>query len=244
MVPGSLAVPSYHCCHRLNGAASTAWQGHGNPCMHRRRPVHPFTRLFASGFFLQCQCNAKHFSTPTKQPIYCYAPQVTEDWVKPGAVVLDVGINVREPASKDHKHRLVGDVHFAQVSKVASAISPVPGGAHLLTSSVMFHSALQAALSCSTGCSAGPCSMAADLNTTARLAQPVLTCNTHMIRRCRPHDDRCFVAQHPRGGQAARGHLEAAVMSEIQESILCCVYVDCGAIQHCKSDCDFAAPCA
>lgn len=114
--------------------------------MHRRRPVHPFTRLFASGFFLQCQCNAKHFSTPTKQPIYCYAPQVTEDWVKPGAVVLDVGINVREPASKDHKHRLVGDVHFAQVSKVASAISPVPGGAHLLTSSVIVSF-------CSTGCS-------------------------------------------------------------------------------------------
>lgn len=101
MVPGSLAVPSYHCCHRLrlyNAAAST------------------------------------------KQPICCHAPQVTEDWVKPGAVVLDVGINVREPASKDHKHRLVGDVHLAQVSKVASAISPVPGGAHLPTSSVMFHS--------------------------------------------------------------------------------------------------------
>lgn len=52
--------------------------------------------------------------------------------MKPGAVVLDVGINVREPVGgngKAHKHKLVGDVNFAQVSQVASAISPVPGGA-------------------------------------------------------------------------------------------------------------------
>ena len=54
--------------------------------------------------------------------------QVTKDWVKPGAVVLDVGINVREPATQTHKHKLVGDVSFEEVAGVASAITPVPGG--------------------------------------------------------------------------------------------------------------------
>jgi methylenetetrahydrofolate dehydrogenase (NADP+) / methenyltetrahydrofolate cyclohydrolase len=53
---------------------------------------------------------------------------VTKDWVKPGAVVLDVGINVREPATQTHKHKLVGDVSFEDVAGVASAITPVPGG--------------------------------------------------------------------------------------------------------------------
>lgn len=53
---------------------------------------------------------------------------MTKDWVKPGAVVLDVGINVREPATQTHKHKLVGDVNFEEVAGVASAITPVPGG--------------------------------------------------------------------------------------------------------------------
>ena len=48
--------------------------------------------------------------------------------MKPGAVVLDVGINVREKATQHQKHKLVGDVNFEDVSAVASAITPVPGG--------------------------------------------------------------------------------------------------------------------
>ena len=48
------------------------------------------------------------------------------DWVKPGALVLDVGIN-RVP-KEDGKHRLVGDVDFEEVKAVAGAITPVPGG--------------------------------------------------------------------------------------------------------------------
>src|SRR5206468_1790674 len=51
---------------------------------------------------------------------------VRGDWIKPGATVIDVGIN-RLPDS-DGKTRLVGDVAFAEVSAVAGAITPVPGG--------------------------------------------------------------------------------------------------------------------
>ena len=47
---------------------------------------------------------------------------VTADWVKPGAVVIDVGIHKRADG------RLCGDVHFEGVAQVASRITPVPGG--------------------------------------------------------------------------------------------------------------------
>ena len=56
---------------------------------------------------------------------------VKGDWLKPGATVIDVGIN-RLPA-EDGKSRLVGDVDFASASKVAAAITPVPGGVGPMT---------------------------------------------------------------------------------------------------------------
>lgn len=52
------------------------------------------------------------------------------DWVKPGATVIDVGINRIE---RDGKAKLVGDVHFESASKVAGAITPVPGGVGPMT---------------------------------------------------------------------------------------------------------------
>ncbi|MCL7463705.1 bifunctional methylenetetrahydrofolate dehydrogenase/methenyltetrahydrofolate cyclohydrolase FolD [Phaeovulum sp. NW3] len=52
------------------------------------------------------------------------------DWVKPGATVIDVGINRIE---RDGKSRLVGDVHFASAVQVAGAITPVPGGVGPMT---------------------------------------------------------------------------------------------------------------
>lgn len=58
---------------------------------------------------------------------------VTEDMVKEGAVVVDVGINRVEDASKKSGFRLVGDVDFAQVSPKASWITPVPGGVGPMT---------------------------------------------------------------------------------------------------------------
>jgi len=63
---------------------------------------------------------------------------VTKDMVKPGAVVIDVGIN-RSPDKK-----LVGDVDYAQVKEVASAITPVPGGVGLLTIAMLLSNTVKA----------------------------------------------------------------------------------------------------
>src|ERR1700753_3756585 len=56
---------------------------------------------------------------------------VKGDWVKPGATVIDVGIN-RVDAG-DGKHRIVGDVDYDAAARVAGAITPVPGGAAAMT---------------------------------------------------------------------------------------------------------------
>ncbi len=62
------------------------------------------------------------------------AEMVTGDWVKPGATVIDVGINrIDAPEKGAGKTRLVGDVHFASAAKVAGAITPVPGGVGPMT---------------------------------------------------------------------------------------------------------------
>ena len=55
------------------------------------------------------------------------------DWIKPGAVVIDVGINRIEDASKKSGSRLVGDVAFDEAKEIASAITPVPGGVGPMT---------------------------------------------------------------------------------------------------------------
>lgn len=58
---------------------------------------------------------------------------VTADWVKPGAVVVDVGIHRMPPAPGETRGRLTGDVEFEAVRHVASAITPVPGGVGPMT---------------------------------------------------------------------------------------------------------------
>ncbi|XGA79885.1 bifunctional methylenetetrahydrofolate dehydrogenase/methenyltetrahydrofolate cyclohydrolase FolD [Halomonas sp. CH40] len=59
---------------------------------------------------------------------------INADWLKPGAVVIDVGINrIEESVNGEPKTRLVGDVDFASASQVASAITPVPGGVGPMT---------------------------------------------------------------------------------------------------------------
>jgi methylenetetrahydrofolate dehydrogenase (NADP+) / methenyltetrahydrofolate cyclohydrolase len=58
---------------------------------------------------------------------------VRGDWIKPGAAVIDVGINRIEDASKKSGFRLVGDVAFDEVFEVAGAITPVPGGVGPMT---------------------------------------------------------------------------------------------------------------
>jgi methylenetetrahydrofolate dehydrogenase (NADP+) / methenyltetrahydrofolate cyclohydrolase len=72
------------------------------------------------------------------------AEMVKADWIKPGACVIDVGIN-RVPAAIEGKTRLVGDVDFAGVSEVAGSITPVPGGVGPMTIACLLHNTLQAA---------------------------------------------------------------------------------------------------
>jgi methylenetetrahydrofolate dehydrogenase (NADP+)/methenyltetrahydrofolate cyclohydrolase len=68
---------------------------------------------------------------------------VRGDWIKPGAVVIDVGIN-RVP-SDDGKGRLVGDVAFGEAAEVAGAITPVPGGVGPMTIAMLMRNTLVAA---------------------------------------------------------------------------------------------------
>ena len=70
---------------------------------------------------------------------------VRGDWVKPGAVVIDVGINRVEDASRPRGYRLVGDVAFDEVKEVAGVITPVPGGVGLLTIAMLLRNTLRAA---------------------------------------------------------------------------------------------------
>jgi 5,10-methylene-tetrahydrofolate dehydrogenase/methenyl tetrahydrofolate cyclohydrolase len=73
------------------------------------------------------------------------AEMVKGDWVKPGAVVIDVGINHVEDASRPRGYRVVGDVDFNEVAEVASAITPVPGGIGPMTIAMLLKNTLRAA---------------------------------------------------------------------------------------------------
>ena len=66
-------------------------------------------------------------------------------WLKPGATVIDVGINRLPPAEGAAKGRLVGDVDFAEALDVAGAITPVPGGVGPMTIAVLLRNTLVAA---------------------------------------------------------------------------------------------------
>ncbi|MEZ4457822.1 MAG: tetrahydrofolate dehydrogenase/cyclohydrolase catalytic domain-containing protein [Gemmatimonadales bacterium] len=70
---------------------------------------------------------------------------VTADMVKPGAVVIDVGINRVTDASRPKGYRIVGDVAYVPVAEVASAITPVPGGVGKMTIAMLLMNTLQAA---------------------------------------------------------------------------------------------------
>ena len=68
---------------------------------------------------------------------------VRGDWIKPGAAVIDVGIN--RVAAGDGKTKLVGDVAFAEVSKAAGHLTPVPGGVGPMTVACLMYNTLQEA---------------------------------------------------------------------------------------------------
>ena len=69
---------------------------------------------------------------------------VRGDWIKPGAVVIDVGIN-RVPAAEEGKTRLVGDVAYDAAAETASAITPVPGGVGPMTIAMLLRNTVVAA---------------------------------------------------------------------------------------------------
>lgn len=69
---------------------------------------------------------------------------VTADMVKPGVVVIDVGINRVPDSTKKNGYRLTGDVHFPSVSLTASQITPVPGGVGPMTVAMLMKNTLKA----------------------------------------------------------------------------------------------------
>ena len=73
------------------------------------------------------------------------AEMVRGDWVKPGAVVIDVGVNRVEDSTAKRGFRLVGDVAFKEAAEVASAITPVPGGVGPMTIAMLLENTFHAA---------------------------------------------------------------------------------------------------
>ena len=70
---------------------------------------------------------------------------VNADMIKPGAVVVDVGVNRIEDSTKKSGFRLIGDVEFEEVCAKASAITPVPGGVGPMTITMLLHNVILAA---------------------------------------------------------------------------------------------------
>ena len=70
---------------------------------------------------------------------------VRGEWIKPGAAVIDVGMNSKPDASKKSGYRLVGDVNFEEAKEVAGFITPVPGGVGPMTIAMLMKNTLRAA---------------------------------------------------------------------------------------------------
>lgn len=70
---------------------------------------------------------------------------VRGEWIKPGAAVIDVGINSKPDATKKSGYRLVGDVNFEEAKEVAGFITPVPGGVGPMTIAMLMRNTLRAA---------------------------------------------------------------------------------------------------
>ena len=97
-----------------------------------------------------CHSRTRHIGEVTRQAdiliVAIGKPEfVTGDMIKPGAVVIDVGVNRVDDASLKQGYRLVGDVKFAEAKHVASAITPVPGGVGPMTITMLLYNTVQAA---------------------------------------------------------------------------------------------------
>ena len=97
-----------------------------------------------------CHSRTRHIEQHTRQAdiliVAIGKPEfVTGDMVKPGAVVIDVGVNRVDDPSRKQGYRLVGDVKFGEAKQVASAITPVPGGVGPMTITMLLFNTVQAA---------------------------------------------------------------------------------------------------
>lgn len=103
----------------------------------------------ANGTVTVCHSGTSNLAALTRQADVLIAaigrPDfVTADMVKPGAIVIDVGINRVADASKKTGFRLTGDVHFPTVSTVAAKITPVPGGVGPMTVAMLMKNTVKA----------------------------------------------------------------------------------------------------
>ncbi|KAF8201833.1 C-1-tetrahydrofolate synthase [Pholiota molesta] len=89
----------------------------------------------------QCHSRTKNIPISCVDKLFL----ISRSWLKPGAVVIDVGINYVPDASKKSGQRLVGDVDFSSAVNVASYITPVPGGVGPMTVAMLMENTLQAA---------------------------------------------------------------------------------------------------
>jgi methylenetetrahydrofolate dehydrogenase (NADP+)/methenyltetrahydrofolate cyclohydrolase len=97
-----------------------------------------------------CHSRTRHIEQHTRQGdiliVAIGKPEfVTGDMVKPGGVVIDVGVNRVDDPSRKQGYRLVGDVNVSEVKQVASAITPVPGGVGPMTITMLLYNTVQAA---------------------------------------------------------------------------------------------------
>jgi len=97
-----------------------------------------------------CHTKTKDLTSITRQGdilvVAAGRPEVvTGEQIKPGAVVIDVGVNRVEDPSVAKGYRLVGDVKFSEAVEVASLITPVPGGVGPMTIALLMKNTVQAA---------------------------------------------------------------------------------------------------
>ena len=98
-----------------------------------------------------CHTGTKNLAEITKQADILIAAAgrpntITADMVKPGATVIDVGVNRIPDETKKSGFRLVGDVDFDAVKEIASFITPVPRGVGPMTIAMLMHNTLESAL--------------------------------------------------------------------------------------------------
>ncbi len=103
----------------------------------------------ANGTVTVCHSGTSNLAALTQQADVLIAaigrPEfITADMVKPGAVVIDVGINRVADSSKKTGYKLVGDVHFPSVSPLSSKITPVPGGVGPMTVAMLMKNTVKA----------------------------------------------------------------------------------------------------